>query len=86
MNSLKVYENAMIEVEINTIVDTKLQFNDLVIKYLDESNIIVISYDTTPEDVLYIYSVIKRGQPVSFKCSFYDARLNIYEPINMELA
>ena len=86
MNVLKVYDNGMKEIEINTITDTKMQFNDLVIQYLEESNIIVISYDTTPVNVLYVYSVIKRGKPASFKCCYNGYRLEIYEPVNMELA
>lgn len=85
MNVLKVNDNGMKEIEINTITDTKLQFNDLVIQYLEGSNIIVISYDTTPTTILYVYSVIKRGQPVRFKCYQSDIRLEIYEPENMEI-
>ena len=85
MNILKVCDNGMKEIEINTITDTKLQFNDLVVQYLEESNIIAISYDTTPTTILYIYSVIKRGQPVRFKCMQTDFRLEIYEPENMEI-
>lgn len=85
MNVLKVYNNGIKEVEINTITDTKLQFNDLVIQYSEGSNIIVISYDTTPTTILYVYSVIKRGQPVRFKCYQSDMRLEICEPENMEI-
>jgi len=85
MNVLKVNDNGIKEIEINTITDTKLQFNDLVIQYLEESNIISISYDTTPTTILYIYSVIKRGQPVRFKCYHSDIRLEICEPENMEI-
>ena len=86
MNVLKVNENGMKEIEINTITDTKLQYNDLVIQYIEQSNIIVISYDMIPADVLYIFSVIQKGKPVSFKCCHNDIRLEIYEPVNMELA
>ena len=86
MNILKVNDNGLKEIEINTITDTKLQYNDLVVQYISESNIIVISYDTTPADILYVYSVIKKGKPASFKCCHNDFRLEIYEPVNMELA
>ena len=86
MNSLRVDENGMKEVEINTISDTKIQFNDLIIQYIEESNIIVISYDTIPASVLFVYSVIQRGKPASFKCYHNGYRLEVCEPINMELA
>ena len=68
MNTLKVNENGMAEFELETVIDTKLQFNDLVVQYIRESNIVVISYDMIPADVLYVYSVIQKEKTVSFKC------------------
>lgn len=86
MNILRVNENSMVEVELETNIDTKMQYNDLVIQYLAESNIIVIAYDMHPADVQYVFSVIKTGKPVTFKCYNTGNRLEIYEPVNMELA
>ena len=86
MNVLKVSENGMVEVELETDIDTILQYNDLVIQYLAESNIVVIAYDMIPADVLYVFSVIQKGKPASFKCFHNGFRLEICEPVNMELA
>ena len=86
MNILKVNDNGITEIELDTVIDTKMQFNDLVIQYIAESNIVVIAYDVHPTDVLYVYSVIRKEKPVTFKCFNNGHRLEVYEPVNMELA
>ena len=64
MNYLKVLKDGTTEVEINTIVDVKLQYNDLIIQYLPNSNIICIGHDVVPFNILYTFSVIE-NQPAN---------------------
>ena len=67
MNYIKVLKDGTTEVKLETIVDVKLQYNDLVIQYLPGSNVISIGYDETPFNLLYVFSVIEKGKPVFLK-------------------
>lgn len=91
LETLKIYQNQTVEVELRTITDTRLQYNDLYIQYLEKSNIVVIGYDITPAQILYQFNVIKKGEPVKFKVRndvgiFYsNPGLKVFDISNMEL-
>ena len=89
--TLKIHQNGMVEVELRTITDGKLQFNDLVIQYYTETNVVAIAYDIIPKNILYTFRVIKKGEKVKFKARNevgIFARfpgLRIFDIENMEL-
>lgn len=88
---LKIHQNGTVEIELRTITDTRLQYNDLYIQYLEKSNIVVIGYDITPAQVLYQFNVITKGEPVKFKARnnvgiFYSyPEFKVFDISNMEL-
>lgn len=88
---LLIHQNGTVEVELRTITDTLLQFNDLYIQYLEISNIVVIGYDLTPAKIMYQFKVIKKGEIVKFKAKnefgIFAANpgLRIFDTENMEL-
>ena len=88
---LLIHQDGTVEVELRTITDVKLQYNDLVIHYLEKSNIVVIGYDLTPAQILYQFKVIKKGEIVKFKArnevGIFAANpgLRIFDIENMEL-
>lgn len=91
LETLKRHQNGTVEIELRTITDTRLQYNDLYIQYLEKSNIVVIGYDMTPAQILYQFNVITKGKPVKFKvrndvgifCS--NPGLKVFDISNMEL-
>ncbi|MBO7695674.1 MAG: hypothetical protein J6W16_06760 [Methanobrevibacter sp.] len=91
LETLKIHQNGIVEIELRTITDTRLQYNDLYIQYMEKSNIVVIGYDTTPAQPLYQFNVITKGEPVKFKvrndvgifCS--NPGLKVFVISNMEL-
>ena len=91
LKTLKIHQNGTVEVELRTITDTRLQYNDLYIQYLEKSNIVVIGYDITPALILYQFNVITKGEPVKFKARndvgiLYDnPYLKVFDISNMEL-
>jgi len=86
MTSMKIHKDGTVEVELSTVIDGKLQFNDLFIKYLSKSNIIVIGYDTEPVSIEYTFYAINKGLPVSCKCKIDEGfRLSVFDIINMGL-
>ncbi|MBQ3641939.1 hypothetical protein II906_08470 [bacterium] len=93
LKTLKVHQNGTVEIKLRTITDSRLQYNDLYIQYLEKSNIVVIGYDLTPVQKLYQFNVIAKGEPVKFKvrndigflcCSLPG--LKVFDIENMELA
>lgn len=86
MSSLVIHKDGTVEVELSTVTDGKLQVNDLFIKYLSKSNIIVIGYDTEPASIEYTFYAINKGEPVSCKCKVdMGFRLSVFDIKNMEL-
>ncbi len=91
LETLKIHKNGTVEIELRTITDSRLQYNDLYIQYLEKSNIVVIGYDITPVQILYQFNVIAKGELVKFKvrndvgflCS--NPGLKVFEISNMEL-
>jgi hypothetical protein len=88
---LLIHQNGTVEVELRTLTDHKLQYNDLVIHYYAETNVVAIAYDTIPTNILYTFRVIKKGEKVKFKArndvgvfSFYPG-LKVFDIENMEL-
>ncbi len=90
LETLKIHQNGTVEIELRTITDTRLQYNDLYIQYLEKSNIVVIGY-VTPVQILYQFNVIAKGEPVKFKVRnevgiFYsNPGLKVFDISNMEL-
>ena len=88
---LKIHQDGTVEVELRTITDGKLQFNDLVIQYYTETNVVAIAYDTIPKNILYTFRVIKQGAKVRFKARnevgtfAANPGLRIFDIENMEL-
>ena len=88
---LLIHQDGTVEVELRTITDEKLQYNDLVIHYYEETNVVAIAYDTIPINILYTFRVIKKGEKVSFKArnevGIFTANpgLRIFDTENMEL-
>ena len=88
---LKIHQNGTVEIELRTITDTRLQYNDLYIQYLEKSNIVVIGYDITPAQILYQFNVIAKGEPVKFKVRnevgilYSNPGLKVFDISNMEL-
>ena len=64
---IKINRDCSVDVEMQTITDTKLQYNDLVIQYLSKENQIVIYFDCKDSQLRYIYQVQKKGRKVYFK-------------------
>lgn len=91
IETLKIHQNGTVEVELRTITDGKLQFNDLVIQYYTKTNVVAIAYDTIPINILYTFRVIKKGEKVRFKArnevGIFAAipGLKIFDVENMEL-
>ena len=91
LETIKIHQNGTVEIELRTITDTLLQYNDLYIQYIEKSNIVVIGYDLTPVQVLYQFNVISKGKPVKFKVRndvgfFYSIPgLKVFDLSNMEL-
>lgn len=92
LETLKIHQNGTVEIELRTITDTRLQYNDLYIQYLEKSNIVVIGYDLTPAQILYQFNVIAKGEPVKFKIRnevgllYSNPGLKVFDISNMELA
>ena len=91
LETLKIHQNGTVEIELRTITDTRLQYNDLYIQYLEKSNIVVIGYDLTPAQILYQFNVITKGEPVKFKIRndvgilYSNPGLKVFDISNMEL-
>lgn len=91
LEALKIHQNGTVEINLRTITDVRLQYNDLYIQYIEKSNIVVIGYDLTPVRVLYQFNVISKGESVKFKvrndvgifCS--NPGLKVFDLSNMEL-
>lgn len=91
LETLKIHQDGTIEIELRTITDTRLQYNDLYIQYIEKTNVVVIGFNFTPDKVLYQFNVIKKGEPVKFKvrndvgifCS--NPGLKVFDISNMEL-
>ena len=87
---LLIHQDGTVEVELRTLTDTLLQYNDLYIQYLEKSNIVVIGFDLTPAKILYQFEVIKKGEIVKFKAKnevgIFAANpgLKIFDTENME--
>ena len=88
---LLIHQDGTVEVELRTITDDKLQYNDLVIHYYSETNVVAIAYDTIPKNILYTFRVIKKGEKVKFKARnefgvfATNPGLKIFDIENMEL-
>lgn len=88
---LIVHKDGTVEVELRTITENELRYNDLRIYYLQSSNIIVIDYNNYPSSFFYNYKVIEKGKPVKFKAKSEFGNLNklpglrIFDTENMEL-
>lgn len=68
IDNLKVYQDCTIDVELSTKVDTKIQYNDLIIEYDEVTNVVLISYDLGDEKYnKYVLPVKEKGKPVYFK-------------------
>lgn len=63
---IKINKDCSINVELRTIVESKLQYNDLVIKYSEKDNQVVIYYDCKESKLEYIFKVQKKGRKVYF--------------------
>ena len=91
LETLKIHQNGTVEIELRTITDTRLQYNDLYIQYLEKSNIVVIGFDITPAQILYQFDVIAKGEPVKFKIRndvgilYSNPGLKVFDISNMEL-
>ena len=91
LETLKIHQDGTVEIELRTITDTRLQYNDLYIQYIEKSNIVVIGYDLTPVQVLYQFNVISKGKPVKFKVRnnigflYSNPGLKVFDLSNMEL-
>lgn len=87
MTLMKIKKNGDVEVQLETITDEKLQYNDLIIQYLKASNIVLIAYDETPLNILYTFSVINQGETISFKITHevFGFGLKVFDIKNMEL-
>lgn len=88
---LKIHQDGTVEVELRTITENELRYNDLRIYYLQSSNIIVIDYNNYPSSLFYNYNVIEKGKPVRFKVKNEFGNLGklsglrIFDTENMEL-
>ena len=88
---LLIHQDGTVEVELRTITENELRYNDLRIYYLQSSNIIVIDYNSYPSSLFYNYKVIEKGKPVRFKIKseFGNpnrlSKLKIFDTENMEL-
>lgn len=68
IDNLKVYQDCTIDVELSTKIDTKIQYNDLIIEYDEVTNVVLISYDLDDgKHGRYILPVKEKGKPVYFK-------------------
>lgn len=87
MALMKTKKNGDVEVQLETITDGKLQYNDLIIQYLKASNIVLIAYDDRPLNILYTFSVINQGETISFKITHevFGFGLKVFDIKNMEL-
>lgn len=87
MTLMKINKNGVVEVQLDTTTDERLQYNDLIIQYLKDSNIVLIAYDETPVNILYTFSVINKGKPVFFKIGHevFGFGLKVVDIKNMEL-
>ena len=88
---LLIHQDGTVEVELRTITENELRYNDLRIYYLQSSNIIVIDYNNYPSSFFYNYNVIEKGKPVRFKVKNEFGNLGklsglrIFDTENMEL-
>ena len=73
MTFMKINEENLMEVRMDTNKDRKLQYNDICIQYLHTSGFISLALDTEPLTILCNYSVFKKGKPVSFKIKSIDS-------------
>ena len=84
---LLIHQDGTVEVELRTITENELRYNDLRIFYLPASNIIVVQEDNFQKD----YRVIEKGKSVRFKVKneFGNPNripeLKIFDTENMEL-
>lgn len=85
MTYLKIKEDGTMEVQLDTDKDRKLQYDNLMFRYFARSNFIDIVLDTTPVTFLVDCIVIKKGEPVRFKCKLEDNKIQIFNLKNMEL-
>ena len=83
---LLIHQDGTVEVELRTITENELRYNDLRIYYLQSSNIIVIDYNNYSSSFFYNYNVIEKGKPVRFKVkNEFLSGLRIFDVENMEL-